>query len=199
MQRWLLAPIRYLLHSRPGLPERSSETVREGSALTADIGLDLHPHRVVEAQGVGGLERKIPADKSSLWRERKRERRGGCDHFWKVTDISKKMKMPHNLTSNKRWSSSVRNLLYSLRYLNTQLTSTSKRLLVWGNFFSRQHTMNSAINLFIHTLSPLLLSYENNHAWPHLCVLYEECTSALCLLFPLFNYPLLLGKYSSAK
>lgn len=51
-----------LLHGRPGLSERSGETVGERPALSADIRLDLHPHGVAKAQRVGGLEWEIPGE-----------------------------------------------------------------------------------------------------------------------------------------
>lgn len=64
----------YLLHGGPSLSERSGETVRERAALPTDVGLNLHSYRVAKPQGVGGLKRKIPADKTSGGRARVRVR-----------------------------------------------------------------------------------------------------------------------------
>lgn len=64
----------YLLHGGPSLSEWSGETVRERATLSTDVGLNLHSYRVAKPQGVGGLKRKIPADKTSVGRVRVRKK-----------------------------------------------------------------------------------------------------------------------------
>lgn len=56
-----------LLHGCPGLSEWSGETVGEWPSLSADIRLNLHPHRVAETQRVGSLEWEIPGDEIEQW------------------------------------------------------------------------------------------------------------------------------------